>query len=242
MNKKVIVIISVLTFLFIMGSIVTLVLATNDSNSNTEIEKANSQISYLDNEIVIMVNMLNNISSNYNETTINRDTVIEWNTIEKNISKLYLSWNSIIIDLNNLNIKNTTLTDFGKKLDDTTISIKNKDKLATLSNLSDLYYLLASYTDSYNSDTDLKINVNTKYYLIKAYSLIDTNNWTLIYDNIVKAEQFYYNNINSLEIDSNKQYNQNKTYISLKELENILRNKDVDLFYLKYSIAMNNLR
>lgn len=241
MNKKVIVIISICSFLFIVTSIVTLVLATSTSNNSIEIEKANSQILYLDNEITTLVNMLNNISNDYNENILNRNTNIDWNSIEKNISTLYSSWNSIIIDLNNLNIKNTTLTDFGKKLDNVTLSVKSKDKLATLTNLSELYHLLVLYTDSYSSDIDLKININTKYYLIKAYSLIDTNNWTLILDNIVKAEQCYYNNINSVNIDDNKQFNQNKIYVAIKELENITITKDVDLFYLKYSIVMKNL-
>ena len=241
MNKKVVVTISVLTFLFIIGSVVTLVLANNNQNDSSKIEKANSQISYLDNEIIVIINMLNNISNEYNVNVTNNNREIDWDTIEKNISKLYLSWNSIIIDLNNLNIKNTRLTDFGKKLDDTTISIKNKNKLATLTNLSDLYYLLVSYVESYNSDANLKININTKYYLIKAYSLIDTNNWTLIYDNIKKAEQFYYKNINDINIDTNNQFNQNKVYVAIKELENISRTKDADLFYLKYSIVMKNL-
>lgn len=239
MNKKVIVFITILAFLFITGSIVTLVLATNGTN-NTEIEKANSQILYLDNEIITTLNMLNNISGDYNENTLNRNTNIDWDNIEKNISKLYSSWNSIIIDFNNLNMKNTSLTDFGKKLDDVTISIKNKDKLRSLSNLCDLYYLLIPYTNSYNSSLELKNNINTKYYLIRAYSLIDTNNWTLISDNIIKAEQCYYNNINSVNIDENNQFNQNKIYVSIKELENIIITKDVDLFYLKYKIVMKN--
>lgn len=240
MNKKVIVIISILAFLFIIGSIVALVLANNTSNNNIEIEKMNSQISYLDNEITKMVNMLNNISDDNNENTLNRGKDIDWDSIEKNISKLYSSWNSIIIDFNNLNIKNTSLTDFGKRLDDVTISVKNKDKLTSLSNLCDLYYLLIPYTNSYNSSIELKNNISTKYYLIKAYSLVDTNNWTLISDNIVKAEQCYYNNINSVNIDENNQFNQNKIYVAIKELENITITKDIDLFYFKYSIVMKN--
>lgn len=239
MNKKVIVIISILAFLFIVGSIVTLVLANNSAN-NTEKEKANSQILYLDNEIITILNMVNNISNDYNENTLNRDTNINWESIEKSVSKLYLSWNSIIIDFNNLNIKNTSLTDFGKKLDDIAVSVKKKDKYSTLLHVSGLYQLLVQYTNSIELSEELKNNITTKYYLITAYSLIDTNNWTLIYDNIVKAEQCYYNNINSVNINTDNQFNLNKTYVSIKELENILTSKDADLFYLKYKIVMKN--
>lgn len=240
MNKKVIVIISILTFLFIVGSIVTLVLANNSAN-NTEKEKANSQILYLDNEIITLLNMLNNISNDYNENTLNRDTNIDWDSIEKNIAKLYLSWNSIIIDFNNLNIKNTSLTDFGKKLDDIAVSVKKKDKYSTLLHVSGLYQLLVQYTNSIELSEELKNNITTKYYLITAYSLIDTNNWTIINDNLIKAEQSYYKNINIVDENSlTNQFDKEKIYVSIKELENVSRTKDADLFYLKYKIVMKN--
>ncbi len=238
MNKKVIAILSILTFLLIIGSIITLVYATNNSNTNIKIEKTNSQILYLDNEITKIINNINNISKDYN--VFNRKQDVDWESIEKDICKLYSSWNSIIIDFNNLEIQNTTLTDFGKKLDDISISVKNKNKSLTLSNLADLYYFLTLYINYYKSDIQLKNNINTKFFLIKAYSLVETNNWTLIYENLENAVEAYYNNISSIDINNNNKFNNNKIYVSIKELENISRVKDIDLFYLKYSIIMNN--
>lgn len=241
MNKKILIISIVTAIVFIIGSIITLVLANNGSNENINIEKLDSQILYLDGNIINIANTLNNITLNDNSSILNRDTNINWNSAELEISKVYSNWNNIIIELNSANIPNDSLISFGKRLDNVAIAIKNKDKIATLSKLSDLYYLLIIYTNSYSKSQELINNITTKYYLLKAYSLIDTNNWTLINENIIKAEQAYYNNINLIE-DSNNQLNKNKTYVSIKELENISITKEKDLFYLKYKLVLENIK
>lgn len=241
MNKRKIIIIISCAFLFILGSFITIVIANNNNNDNKNLEKAKSNIKYLDNEITVIANTLNNISINSDESILNRNTDINWKNIEKSISNLYRNWNSIIIDFNNLNIKNTTLTDFGKKLDEIAVLVKNKDKNSTILKLSDLYQLLVQYTNCIDLSEELKNDINTKYYLLTAYSLMDTNNWSIINDNLIKAEQSYYKNINIVEENSlTHQYNREKIYVSIKELENTSKVKDRDLFYLKYKIVMEN--
>lgn len=241
MNKKVLIISIVTAIVFIIGSIITLVLANNGSNENINIKKINSQILYLDSTIINIANTLNNITVEDNNSILNRNTNINWDSAELEISKLYSNWNNIIIEFNNVNIPNDSLISFGKRLDNVAIAIKNKDKITTLSKLSDLYYLLITYSNSYSKTQELINNITTKYYLLKAYSLIDTNNWTLINENIMKAEQSYYNNITLIE-DSSNQLNKNKTYVSIKELENISITKEKDLFYLKYKLVLENIK
>ena len=179
--KKRNIIITCLTLFFIVLTVIILVLINNDDGKNVNIEKADSQILYLNNEIISTTNELNLIS-NFDTNNIFRDNSnINWDTIEINIAKLYSDWSTIIITLNNLNIDNTQLTNFGKKLDLITVSVKNQNKADTFQGLCDIYYLLTIYLNSYNSNEELKNNINTKYYLLKGSSLIDTNNWTLIY-------------------------------------------------------------
>ena len=45
-------------------------------------------------------------------------------------------------------------------------------------------------------------------------------------------------------MDNNQynQYNINQTYIAVKELENIINVRDLDVFYIKYNIAMQKLQ
>lgn len=242
MNKKYI-IISIMIFLFIITSVITINLINSESSDNINIQKADSEIIYLNNEIIDITNQLNNLNDKRVNNIFKLDNVIDWNSIEQNIAILYTSWTNIIIDLNNLNIEPKDLTDFGKILDSTIISVKNQNKTDTFNSLCDLYNLLIIYINSYSSDEVLKNNVNTKYYLLRACSLIDTNNWTLVYDNILNAEKSYYLNINSINYttDKNTQLLKNNIYISIKELENIITTKDVDLFYFKYNLIMGKL-
>ena len=45
----------------------------------------------------------------------------------------------------------------------------------------------------------MKNTIETKYYLLKSISMLDTNNWNLVAENIKKAEESYYKNIGLID-------------------------------------------
>lgn len=237
-NNKIIIFIFILLFLIFISISIFLLFNTQKNEEEILAEKANSQILYLDNEIIDIANLANNINLNIKEKdNLNKNT--NWEEIELKLNSIYEGWNSIIIDLNSLGIKNTDLTNFGRKIDDVMISSKNQDKVNMLNNLCDLYYFLVIYTNSYNSNEELKNNIATKYYLLKSYSALEKENWIIAKENIIKAENSYYNNINNIETNN---FYRNKTYVSIKELENIVNLKNIDIYYLKYIIVLNNIK
>lgn len=235
MRHKKIIIISLIFFLIIiiLGSMYLFINNQNNYNNNIKKQKYIAQINYIDQELTKIINII--------DTTEFDNSVLNWDLANVNISKLYRSWNSIIIDFNNININNKTLTEFGRKLDELSIYIKNKNKDEALLKISELYSLLISYTNSIYIEEELKNDLYTKYYLIKAYSLLNTNNWTLINENIIKAEERYYNNINLVNNGYNNAFKKNKVYVSIKELENTAKIKDKDLFRIKYNIVLENI-
>ena len=89
-------------------------------------------------------------------------------------------------------------------------------------------------------DTILKNDIITKNYLIKSYSLLYTDNWTLISENVHNAAKTFYANINMVEISENQKFNLNKIYVAINELKNATSNQNKDLFYIKYKIVMEN--
>ena len=225
-NNKIIIFIFILLFLIFISISIFLLFNTQKNEEEILAEKANSQILYLDNEIIDIANLANNINLNIKEKDkLNKNT--NWEEIKLKLNSIYEGWNSIIIDLNSLGIKNTDLTNFGRKIDDVMISSKNQDKANMLNNLCDLYYFLVIYTNSYNSNEELKNNIATKYYLLKSYSALEKENWIIAKENIIKAENNFY---------------RNKTYVSIKELENIVNSKNIDIYYLKYIIVLNNIK
>ena len=237
MNKKTIIIMSIFIFLFMILSIITFIMAKNTKDINhDDAEKTNSQIEYVDYQIIKLLNEFDIYSSNH----FTQVDAIDWDQLEKEVKNLYTNWNSIIVDFSNLQIDNNALTDFGKKLDNIMINIQNKNINQTLVTISDLYSFLIKFTEGYNVNTILKNNIITKNYLIKSYSLLYTDNWTLISENIHNATKAFYPNINIVEISENQKFNLNKIYVAINELKSATSNQNKDLFYIKYKIVMEN--
>lgn len=226
MSKKKIAFFSFIILLIILASILSMVFATNENNTNLNNEKIDAEIKYLDEKF----------SNIYKELLID-GLRVDWNKMQEPIKEIYSSWNSIIIDLNNLQIKNLDLINFGKKVDEISIYINEKNTNKVLLSISDLYSLLAVYTNSYNSNVDIKTKINSKYYLIKAYSLTNTDNWVLINENITIAEKINLDYITN--IDNN--YNISRIYVSIKELENSINLKNKEIFKMKLNIVLEKL-
>ena len=180
-----------------------------------------------------MINLLNNIHNDAN-------FYINWQELQSKTQTIYSYWNSVILDLNNLSLDKNNLTDFGKNLDILAVSIKNIDKEAVVNNLLGLYNKLVIYSESLEYGNYSKI-LNCKYNLLLAYSIVEKENWTLTHEYILKASENIYNVVNLLENDKFNEYNINQAYIAVKELENIINIKDINVFYIKYLIAINRL-
>ena len=234
-NKKIL--ISVFIFLIVLLLGISIIIANNTSNgvSSEYKEKIYHQIRYLDSTIIDMSNTLNNLNKNSSKVYIN------WEELQTTIEPLYRYWNSIILDLNNLEIENNHLTDFGKILDNINLSIKSKDKQSSLENLTKLYNKLVIYAQNLEYNEAYTNVVCTKYYLLTAYSIAEKGNWTNVHELILNADSYLLNVVNSMESGKYNQYNINQAYVAVKEMENLINVKDLDIFYLKYKIAMEKL-
>ena len=62
--------------------------------------------------------------------------------------------------------------------------------------------------------------------------------WNLINEYILKSEESVKNIIN---LNNEREYQLDKLYISLKELENSIKIQDLNLFYRKYEIVRKNV-
>lgn len=234
-NKKII--ISSFVFFIILLLIISIIIFNNlTKKPDLEIdeEKIYCEIEYFDLQFFYMINLLNNVEQS-------NDFYINWSELENNTQILTNYWNSVILDFNYLDIDKNHITSFGKNLDTLYISVKNKDKDNMLNNIITLYKGLISYSETLNNYYNNTI-LNIKYNLLNAYSIIEKNNWTLTYEYIVKASENMSNLVNSIENNKYNQYNINQAYIAIKELENIINVKDIDLFYLKYKIVNQKLK
>ena len=201
---------------------------TNNENTNINKEKLYFEIKYIDSEIIYMSNLLNRNSN--------------WQGLQKSIQRLYSYWNSAILDLNNLDIEKKHLTDFGKILDNLTVSIINQDRQVSLNNLIELYTRVIAYNENLNYDENYNNILLAKHKLLSAYSIAEQGNWTLMHEDIIECGNYLSNVVNSMDNNQYNQYNINQAYIAVKELENLINVKDFYLFYFKYNIAMNKMQ
>ena len=223
------ILISIFIFLIIILLSISIIIANNTNNNEIEInkEKMYYQIKYLDSAIINMSNILNNNTN--------------WEELGNSIDRLYNYWNSTILDLNNLRLDKNYLTDFGKILDNLTISAKNLDRQNCLDNLVKLYEKVVIYSQSLNYDENYINILQAKFNLLTAYLIVENGNWTLTHERILKSDEFLSNVVNSMDNNEYNQYNINQAYIAVKELENLINVKDLDIFYFKYNIAMEKL-
>ena len=226
-NKKIL--ISIFVFFIVSLISISIIIVNNSINKEFSVnkEKIYYQIKYLDNEFIYISNLIN--SNN-------------WNEIQDRIEKIYGYWNSTILDLNNLSIDKRYLTDFGKTLDNLIVSAKNFNKQSTLDNILNLHNSLCIYSENLNYNTNYTNMLLAKHSLLTAYSIAENGNWTLTHENIVKSSKYLANVVTSMDINRYSQYNINQAYIAIKELENLINVKDLELFYLKYNIAMQKIQ
>ena len=230
------IIISIFIFFIVLLLSVCIIVANNSSQKiNFEIdkEKIYYEIKYFDSQIIYMINLLNNIENT-------NDFYIDWIELKNQTNNLYVYWNSVILDFNYFDIEKTYLTDFGKDLDNLSIAIKNNNKENTLKNLLELYKRIIIYSELLNDNFYHSILI-IKYNLIISYSIVEKDNWTLTHEYIMKASENITNLLNSMENNKYNQYNINQAYVAVKELENLINIKDINVFYIKYKNAMNNI-
>lgn len=160
---------------------------------------------------------------------------VQWDEILNILETFYTSWNTIILDLYKLNINSSDITDFGKNLDTLLLNVKNKDKILSLESAITLYSYIPKYVDSYKTNiTAFKDLATTKLYILNAYVGATKNDWNYSNEQLSLAESSFSNVMKNTEFMKEKEYNINKTYITLKELQNSNQNQDVSLFFFKF--------
>lgn len=168
---------------------------------------------------------------------------INWEQIKKDVEKIYTSLYSTTLDLYQISLNQQDIVNFNKEYDNLTKAVKEENKDATLIELVKLYDYIPKFIENCTDDEKEKIVIKTKNDLFKAYSILDKENWNEISDNVNNSTQEFtklVTNINTKEIG--KQYNINKIYVIINELQNAITLKDKDIFLIKYKNLLEELQ
>lgn len=167
---------------------------------------------------------------------------IDWDWIQGETEILYSSWGAIVLDLYDAKIDSGKIVGFSNTLDQTLISVKQKDKAMSAGYFAKLYNFISEFANT-SDIPELKKNViMTKNHIINAYAYVQEEIWDKVQGEVVNAESDFTKVINNIENSANqKKYSINKTYILIGELKNSLATKDQEIFYIKYKNLLEQI-
>lgn len=157
---------------------------------------------------------------------------IDWSKTKNEVEMLYAIVPTMTLDLYNKNINQEDILNFNKELDDLTIAVKNEDKNNTLIKLANLYRYLPAYASSFSNDLNFISLLETKSNVFNTYVFVNIENWEEATNYINKSIESYSRALNNIQ--NNRNFDTNKIYIILNEIQNAVNIKDKDVFFIKY--------
>lgn len=193
----------------------------------------------------------NNTSSNSSSTSqkfdleakgvLTNSDEINWNYIKSEVEMLYSSLPTITLDLYKSNINQENILNFNKEFDNLAIFVKNEKKEETLNSLSKLYEYLINFIEDTEENKIKKEILESKLYILRAYSKLDSRNWAEIGNDTKQAIDMYSKLLSNTKLDSSKQYNISKIYVMINELQNAVEVQNESVFLIKYKNILEEM-
>ena len=174
---------------------------------------------------------------------LTKEEDINWDYIKNEVEKIYTSLYSTTIDLYQTETNQDDIVNFNKEYDNLTKAVKDENKENTLMELSKLYDYLPKFVESIAYEEKDKVVIKTKNEIFKAYSILDREEWSTISEKVNNASQEFtklITNVNNQE--KVNQYNLNKAYIMINELQNAVILEDKEVFLIKYKNLLEELQ
>ena len=166
---------------------------------------------------------------------------INWDYIKGEIENIYTSLATITIDFYQIGTTQENVIKFNQQLDKLSIAIKEENKELVLGELSNLYTNLSNITQNINGNELYKKVIRIKDNIFKAYSKLDTGDWEEIANDISNAITLYSELLTNTTENIEKQYEINKGYILINEMQNAVNLQDVSIFLIKYKNLLEEL-
>lgn len=167
---------------------------------------------------------------------------IDWKKVKNNVEDMYSVLYSMTLDLYQISIAQEDIINFNKEYDNLTKAVKEENKEQTLQELVILYGYIPGFIEKCADEEKEKILIKTKNEIFKAYSILEKEEWNIISENIKLATREFtklVTNINEEELKD--QYDINKTYVMINEIQNAIDLKDKEIFLIKYKNIIEQL-
>lgn len=155
-----------------------------------------------------------------------------WSEVKKGVENLYVSWAIIESDITSKKqVSDEELNKISQDLDNLLISANEQNQTNFIKESSNIYKSMITVLEKINYDEN-KLNIlKTKQKVYESYFNVLEDDWESAKNNAISASENL-QNINQLE---------NKTNIVFKNLVQSAENKNRQIFFIKYSDAINEL-
>lgn len=170
-------------------------------------------------------------------------TDIDWEKVKNQVESVYASLYTMTLDLYQTSSNQQDIVNFNKEYDNLVKAVKEENKENTLKELSTLYDYLPKFIENCSDDEKEIVVAKTKNEIFKAYSILEQEDWDKISDNVNNAIQEFTKLVTNVSNqETGNQYNINKTYVMLNELQNAVQIKDKEVFLIKYKNLLEELQ
>ena len=168
------------------------------------------------------------------------DSNLNWKSIKKEVEMIYTIIPTSTLDFYKANILQNDILDFNKEFDNLTISVKNENKEDSLKSLAKLYSFLPNFFKKISNDNIYETILETKSNVFNGYVLLESNNWQDISNNVKSAIEKYATILDDANT-SNKEYEIDRGYIILNEIEQAVQLQDREVFLIKYKNLLKQI-
>ncbi len=169
----------------------------------------------------------------------NKSEEINWGSLAQTVEELYMSWPTIMLDLQKINVQNSDLLAFSNLINRISVEINNENKNEALNIISSMYSYIPVYVNSFSANNLENKIYSVKSDIINSYTNVSIDNWEEAVKNIDSA-------INSMEViikdvSYTEKYNIDKSYILLNETKTSITEQNKDIYYMKYKYLMEEI-
>lgn len=195
----------------------------------------------LDSELEYVEDLIFKIANKHAKGEYVEDEKINWDYIKGDIQKLNDSWNTLILDLTEVNTPNEDIIGYSTNLNQLLISVSKKDEAQMISRLDAMYEKIIKFNEA-SSESRNQIEKNKiKYEVLAIYNLAVNNDFEAAKVRVIGIIEKYMSLMNDENYAEENRYNLSKIYILLEEYKNAVESQNIDLVRMKYITTVETL-
>lgn len=204
-------------------------------------QKFNGINEKLDSELGYVEDLIFKIANKHAKKEYEEDGKINWKYIKDDIQKINSIWNTLVIDLTQINVSNEDILSFSNDLNELLITASDESEIGLLEKINDMYKKVIIFKQAYSENKNQIEKNKIKNDVLNIYVLINKGEYSNAKNEINKTVENYKGLMSNMDYANENAYNLNKIYVLLEEYLNSINTENYDLIRMKYIITVEEI-